>query len=250
MTNKIYDFEQDRMKKVNVGPFDTQNIGPDLELLQKNRERERALKEQELNGRTSGQHEHEAVVQQPYEPINPPQKIIEIEDSIDDDFTQQDRAIEKTLTTELALAEDMKKKRNWYAILFFCTSLILAASLIFVSMKFFAQVAENTKMKQTVQEAEDIKKTSNSKIETLTKQKEDVDAKFSELKKETEALQKKYDEALVTANSKQGQVDEANRALAAAKAQIDEANKAKAAADAKAAELQAQIDAIKKAAGA
>lgn len=234
MNNKIYDFENDATKKVDIGAFDTRNIGPDLELLNNSRERERLQQMEQTR------------TQQPIQtPIYPePQEVIEIDDRVEDEMTREERAIEKTLTTELKLAEDFQKKKfNWMGMLFLTTTILLAGALIFVSGKYFAQVSENSKMKQAVQEAEDIKKNSNSKIETLTKQKEDIQTKMDTVVKEREELKKKYDESVALANNKQGQLDAANKANSEWQTKYDELQK-------QAKELQDQIDAIKKAAGA
>lgn len=232
--NKIYDFESDATKKVIAGPFETKNIGPDLELLKNSREREKMAKTGAIK----------LPPQQAEQIYGEPERVIEIEDHLDDEMTPNDRAIQKTLTTEFTLDEEInKKKTNWMSLLFLTTTVLLAGALIFVSMKYFSQVSETAKMKQVVQEAEDIKKNSNSKIETLTKQKEDVQTKMDAAVKEKEELQKKYDEATAAISAKQGQVDAANKATADLQAKYDELQK-------QAKELQAQIDAIKKAAGA
>lgn len=233
MSNKIYDFENDATKQVDIGVFDTQNISPELQLMRDMKERERLARLERLRGT-----EHMPNQRNEYE-----QAVIEVEDHVDDDVlmrTQKERAIEKSLTAELNLN---KKKINWFAILFFVTTVLLAGSLVFVSLKYFNQVAENAKMTQIVQEAEDIKKNSNSKIETLTKQKEDVQVKLDTALKEKEDLQKKIDESSALVNNKQGQVDAANKAVTDLQTKYDELQK-------HAKELQAQIDAIKKAAGA
>lgn len=232
MTKKIYDFESDATKQVDIGVFDTQNISPELQLRRDVHERERLERLNRLRGSEGMENQ-----------INRTQEVIEIEDHFDDGFSsqpQQERAIEKSLTAEMKLE---KKKINWFGILFFVTTLLLAGSLVFVSFKYFAQVSENAKMKQVVQEADEIKKTSNSKIETLTKQKEEVQTKLNESVKEKEDLQKKIDESAALVNTKQGQIDEANKAKADIQAKYDLLEK-------QLKELQAQLDAIKKAAGA
>ncbi|MGL4662872.1 MAG: hypothetical protein ACRCV7_04260 [Culicoidibacterales bacterium] len=240
--NKIYDFETEATKQVDIGAFDTQNISPDLELLKRQKERERLARLEQL--RTPNQKQQSAYVE---DYISQPQEVIEIEDDFDDTFSsrnQKERAADRALNTEMKLNESLNKKKvNWMGLLFLAISVMLAGSLVFVSFKYFSQVSETSKMKHTVQEAEEIKKNSNSKIETLQKQKEDIQVKLDESLKEKEELQKKLDEAVAASAAKQGQLDAANKANADLQAKAAEVDK-------RTAELQKQIDAIKKAAGA
>lgn len=253
MKKQIYDFESEVTKKVEVGAFDTQNIGPDLELLKKQRESQRQAPYQQSQPHPQFQTPKPAPQQrhpqfqtpkpQPQpKPIRETQETIIIEDSLDDEF---DMIMNKTKAAaiEPKQPEIEKKKVNWIAVGLGGLSLLLIGAVVFVSTLYFAKVSENTKMQAAVKEADDIKRNNNSQINTLTKQKEDIDTKLKDAQKEREELQKKLTAAESDGAAKGKELDAAKKAQEESQKKIEELQK-------KNEDLQKQIDNIKKAAGA
>lgn len=255
MKKQIYDFESETTKKVEVGAFDTHNIGPDLELLKKQREAHRKPATPPLQPKpvqpkpvqqAQTQQQPTQQIHPAFKPVREPQEAIIIDDSVDDEFDSI-MAKTKASAVETIKPEQEKRKVNWFAIGFGILSLLLAVSLIFVSMSYFAQVSENTKMQSAVKEADDIKRNNNAQINTLKKQKEDVDAKLKEAQKERDDLQTKLTAVENDAAAKNKDLETTKEDLKKtqedAQKKIDELQK-------KNDDLQKQIDNIKKAAGA
>lgn len=248
MKKQIYDFESESTKKVEVGAFDTRNIGPDLELLKKQREAHRQPVQpkpvQQAPVQPKPVQEPTQQIHPAFKPIREQQEAIVIDDSVDEEF---DSIFAKTKASAVETMKPEKRKANWFAIGFGILSLLLAVSLIFVSMSYFGQVSQNTKMQSAVKEADDIKRNNSAQINTLTKQKEDIDAKLKEAQKERDDLQTKLTAAENDAAAKNKDLETAKEDLKKtqedAQKKIDELQK-------KNADLQKQIDNIKKAAGA